>query len=74
MIEKSSGGSTTIRYKQNKRMKNAYIIPVERDGKTYVVGSSYYTDEENGTNPAAKKIVASQPKPKDAKRKAVRAA
>lgn len=45
MIQKSTGGRTTIKYKQNNRSKTAYIIPVEKDGNQFIVGSSVYIDD-----------------------------
>jgi signal transduction histidine kinase len=49
MIERAKGGPTSVNYRQNGRDKSAYIIPVQKAGKTFIVGSSCYT-EENGSN------------------------
>lgn len=46
MIEKSSGGRTSMTYTQNSRLKHSYIIPVEKDGVQFIVGSSVYMGEE----------------------------
>ncbi len=59
MIQRSTGGSATVRYKQNGRMKEAFMLPVDKGGKRFIVGSSYYTDEENKTKGGSSKGTAS---------------
>lgn len=42
LINKVKGGAGTVTYKLNGMDVIAYVEPVKKDGKSYVIGSSYY--------------------------------
>jgi len=43
IINTAKEGSGTVVYKENKKLKTAYVMKVEKDGKSYAVGSSFFT-------------------------------